>query len=72
MALTSTTSSGGKSSGPTRARLFVEPGEALLKEALPPPANDFPTGIQPLGDFVITKALGSEQDHLGTDDLKVR
>jgi hypothetical protein len=70
--LTSTTSSGGKSSGPTRARLFVKPGEALLKEAFSPPANDFPTRTQSLGDFVIVETFGCKQNHPGADDLKIR
>jgi hypothetical protein len=51
--------------------VFFQPRQAFGKEAFPPQADDFPTGIQALGDLVIGKTLGSMEDHAGTQDLKI-
>jgi hypothetical protein len=66
MALTSTTSSGGKNPGSARARPLLEPAQALLEEPLTPHAYDFAPSIEPLRNFVVGKAFGSKQNHLGT------
>jgi hypothetical protein len=56
----STTSSGGKSPGPTRAWALVQAGEAFLKETLAPHADDLAPGVQTGGDLIVAQTLGSE------------
>lgn len=72
MALTCTTTSGGKSPGATGAGEFLQPLEAFFEKSLSPHADHLTAGIQTLGDLVIGPALGRKQDHLGPDDLKIR
>jgi hypothetical protein len=71
-AFTWTTTSGGKSPGPSRALAFFQPRQAFLKEAFPPQADDLPAIIQTLGDFIIRETLACQQNHLGAHDLKIR
>src|SRR6266545_5939298 len=71
-ALIWTTSSGGKSPGPTRARALLQAGHALLEEPLAPLADDFPPRREGGGDLVVGEPLRREQDHLGPTHLKIR
>src|SRR5919197_3950808 len=71
-ALTWTTTSGGKSSGATRARAFVQAGQALIEESLAPEADDVAANREGSGDFVIAEPLGGQEDHLRAHDLKIR
>jgi hypothetical protein len=71
-ALISTTSSGGKSPGSTRAGSFFQARQSLLVETLAPKTDHFAAGIQAQGNLVIAHALGRHQNHLGPLDLEVR
>jgi hypothetical protein len=67
-----TTTSGGESPGPAWASLILQPGQSLLEEALAPQAHDFSAGVQARRDLVVAPALGSEEDHLGANNLIIR
>src|SRR5437867_4229451 len=71
-AFTSTTVSGGKERGPSAAREFLEAGEALLKEALPPFADDLSRCIESLGDLIVGEAGSGIEDDLGPDNVSIR
>jgi hypothetical protein len=71
-AFTCTTTSGGKNPGSTRAGTLLKAGEALVEEALAPEGNDFPTGTESVGDFIVGQAIGCKQDHPGPLDQKIR
>ena len=72
-ALTWTTTSGGKSPGPSRALAFFQPRQTFLKESLPPQADDLSATIQTISDSHRSRDLRSrEQNHLGSHDLKIR
>ena len=71
-ALISTTSSGGKSPGATRAGPFFQARQSLLVEALSPHADHLAPGIQSGGDLIVAHPLGRHENHLGPLDLEVR
>jgi len=71
-ALISTTSSGGKSPGASRAGSLLEPRYSISVEALAPLADDLAARIQAHRDLVVVHALGGHQDHLGPNYLEVR
>jgi hypothetical protein len=71
-AFTSTTVSGGKERGSSAAREFLEAREALLKEALPPFADDLSRGIESLGDLIVGEAGSGIEDDLRPDDISIR
>jgi hypothetical protein len=72
MAFICTTTSGGKNSGATRSRTFLEARDPKLKEALSPEAHDVAADVETSRDLVIVEILGGEQDHLGSQDDKIR
>src|SRR6266851_5647637 len=72
MALTRTTTSGGKDPGASGSWAVIETPEALLEEALSPHADDLASCGEVVCDSVIGEALVSQQDHLGADDLIIR
>jgi hypothetical protein len=72
MALTRTTSSGGKDPGTSGSWAVIETREALLEEAFTPHADDFASGDEVVCDVVIGEALVSQKDHLGANDLIIR
>lgn len=65
------TSSGGKSSGPSRTRAFFQSGEPFLEKAFPPQADNLAARTQVRGNFIVAEALGREQDHLGAHNLEI-
>jgi len=71
-ALISTTSSGGKSPGASRAGSLLEPRYSISVEALAPLADDLAARIQAHRDLIVVHALGGHQDHLGPNYLEVR
>ena len=71
-ALISTTTCGGQSPRPPGARTLLETFHTLLEETFAPQADDLASGLETAGDFEVGEALGSEQDHLGPDNLKIR
>src|SRR5258706_16173823 len=70
MALTSTTTSGGKNSGPPRALAFLQSRHAVLEEAPPPLTHHVAPHIQSGGDLVVAESLGGKENHLGTHHAK--
>src|SRR3972149_7345628 len=69
-ALTWTTISGGKSPGTARAGTLVEAGQALIKEAFPPQADDIAPKGESVRDLVIRAPPRGKQDEAGGQDLK--
>ena len=68
MALTCTTTSGGKNRGAARSWSLFQAWQALVKEAFAPKTNDVTAHRQRGGDFVIGQTLRSQEDHSGTKD----
>src|SRR3990172_9032456 len=66
MALTCTTTSGGKNRGAARSWSLFQACQALVKEAFAPKTNDVAAHRQRGGDFVIGATLRSQKDHSGT------
>src|SRR5512134_2636806 len=67
MALTCTTTSGGKNRGATRSRALFQACQALVKEAFAPKTNDVAAHRQGGSDFVIGEPLRSQEDYSGTN-----
>src|SRR5450759_4481038 len=70
IALTSTTTSGGKSSGTTRAQTFLQTRQTVLVEPLAPLTYHVAPNVQSHSDLVITESLGGKENHLGARDIK--
>jgi hypothetical protein len=51
---------------------LIESFEPFLEETLTPLADDLATGVQALGDLVVTEAAGREEDEAGSKDIAVR
>jgi hypothetical protein len=66
MALTCTTTSGGKNRGAARTWSLLQAWQALVKEAFAPKTNDVAAHRQRGGDFVIGQTLRRQKDHSGT------
>jgi hypothetical protein len=62
----------GKTGGSSSARSIIEAGESLFVETFSPLAHDLPREIEALSDDLVLKALRSQKDELGADDLTVR
>jgi len=71
-ALISIVSSGGKDPGASRAGSLFEARQSLLEEALAPLADHLASSVQSRGDLIVAHAIGSHQDHLGSDNLEIR
>ena len=72
MALTCTTSSGGKTPGPAGALRVFQAGQSFFEEPFSPATDDFASRAEPVGDLVVGEALLSEENHLGASDHKIR
>lgn len=72
MALTCTTSSGGKNPGAPRALAIFQARQTPLKESLSPHADDLPSGAEAFRNLIVGEALVSQKNHLGSDNHKVR
>jgi hypothetical protein len=70
--LISTTTSGGEGPRPAGAWTLLETFETLLEETFAPQRDDLASGLETCGDFLVGKALSSQQDHPGPDNLKIR
>jgi len=46
--------------------------EAIGKEPFPPATDNLTAAVEAFGDFVVVQALGGQQDHLGSLNLKIR
>ena len=71
MALTSTTTSGGKNSGPPRALEFLQTRQTSLEEAPTPLTHDVTSDIEPGGDLVVAESFGGKENHLGAHHIKI-
>jgi hypothetical protein len=71
MALTCTTSSGGKNPGSAGSFRVFQACQSFLEEPLSPAADDLTSRTEPLGDLVIGEALLGEEDHPGASDDKI-
>jgi hypothetical protein len=72
IALTCTTSSGGKNPGPARAFGVLQPGQSFFEEPFSPTADDLASRAEAVGDLIIGEALLSEENHFGAGDHKIR
>jgi hypothetical protein len=72
MALTYTTSSGGKNPGASRALAVFQTRQAPLKESLSPHADNLPSGTEAFGNLIVGKAFVSQKHHLGANYHKIR
>jgi hypothetical protein len=72
IALTCTTSSGGKNPGASRALAVFQARQAPLEESLSPHADDLASGAEAFGDLIVGEALVSQKNHLGADNHKIR
>lgn len=70
-ALTSATSSGGKTARPPRPRSILEPLDAFVAEASSPIPDPVGRHIDALGDLAVGVALGGQQHELGAHDNPV-
>jgi hypothetical protein len=71
MALTCTTSSGGKNPGSAGARAVFQASQAFFEEAFSPAADDLASRAETVGDLIIGEALVREEHHLGASDHKI-
>lgn len=71
MALTGTTSSGGKNPGSAGAGKVFQASQSFFEEPFSPAADDLAARTEAVGDLVIRKALRSEEDHLGPRHNKI-
>jgi hypothetical protein len=72
MALTCTTSSGGKNPGSAGALAVFQTCQPFFEEAFSPAADDLASRAEAVGDLIVGEALLSEQNHLGAGDCKIR
>jgi hypothetical protein len=52
--------------------LFFQSLETIREEPFPPAADHFTAAVETCCNFVVVQSLGSQQNHLGTVDLKIR
>jgi len=71
-AFTCTTSSGGKNPGSPGTRLLLKARQTILKEALAPLAHDLAPSGERGSDLIVASPLCCEQDHLRSQDFKIR
>jgi hypothetical protein len=71
MALTRTTSSGGKNPGSAGAFGVYQPFQSFFEEPFSPAADDLASRAEPVGDLIIREALLGEEDHLGASNHKI-
>jgi hypothetical protein len=68
-ALTSTTSAGGKSSRPARAREAFQARQTLAVEPLAPLADDLPRQVKAAGNLGVLQTRGGQQHDFGADNV---
>jgi len=52
--------------------LLFQSVETICEEPFPPAADHLTAAVEARCDFVVVQSLGSQQDHLGALDLKIR
>ena len=70
--LTSTTTLGGKAGCAPASWLFVQAGQTLGEEPLPPFADDLALEAETRGNDVVPKTVSGHEDDLGPNDVSVR
>jgi hypothetical protein len=70
--LIATTTLGGKAGRAASARTFFEAGEALLKEAFAPLADDLTRRVHSGGDLVVAEPFRGVEHDPRPDDLSIR
>src|SRR6476620_11644976 len=71
-ALMATTTSGGKTRGPSSPRQIGQAGQALVVETFAPLGDDLPRCVQACGDLVVAQAVGGVEHDLGTHNFGIR
>src|SRR6266545_929357 len=72
IALTSTTTCGGKDRRPAAAGALLQPLQALLEEPLAPHGHHVAGGVQAQGDLVVVHPLGGHEHDPGPEDVTIR
>ena len=70
--LTSTTTLGGKAGSVPATWLFVQAGQPVIKESLPPFAHDLAGHMETRGDHIVAQPGGSHEDDLCANDVAIR
>ena len=71
MALTCTTSSGGKSPGAAGPWAVFQTGQPFFEESFSPAADDLAPSAEAIGDLIVGEALLGEEHHLGAGYRKI-
>jgi hypothetical protein len=71
MALTCTTSSGGKSPGAAGAWAVFQTGQPFFEESFSPAADDLAPSAEAIGDLIVGEAPLGEEHHLGAGYRKI-
>lgn len=72
MALTATTSSGGKTRSTTGAGTLGQTGQAFLEEALAPLRHDLDRQLEPARDLGVLLTGGRQQNDASSHDIPIR
>ncbi|MFZ0215788.1 MAG: hypothetical protein WAM30_07565 [Candidatus Dormiibacterota bacterium] len=72
IALTATTTSGGKNRGPPGPRALLEAGEAFFEEAFAPLGHDLESQVEAAADGLGLQPGSSHEHDLGSDNLSIR
>ncbi len=72
MALTCTTSSGGRNPGAAGALAVFQTGLAFFEESFSPAADDLTSSAKAIGNLIVRETLLSEEYHLGASDSTIR
>jgi hypothetical protein len=72
MALTCTTSSGGKNPGAAGALAVFQTCQTSFEEPFSPAADDLAPSAQAIGDLIVGELLLSEEDHFGASHHEIR
>jgi hypothetical protein len=70
--LISTTTSGEENVGPVAPWELFEAVQAFLEEALAPLADHVAPSVETIGDLVVAKTAGGEEDHPSPEDVTIR
>ena len=72
MALTSTTTSGGKNPGTPQAFPIFQTGKTLVEEPFAPHAYHLTSRVEALRNLVVGETLGGQQNHSCMEYMKIR
>ena len=72
IALTATTTSGGKNRAAARTGTFLEAGQPFFKEPLAPLAHDLEWCVETLSDGLVLQPICSHEHDFGADNITIR